>query len=200
MSPPKRPFWSQERRNYFLIFCLIALTLFILAYFHEVEVEHDGYKFSFPLTVQSAKSLFHLNRKVSNGRIARLNSGGCKEIQVTVDVIIKDSSRANRVEAVSFYHSEDMKTLKETLEGQYGKSFEPVYYYRSNEVHYYFMQLSGFVILLYPANHSTCLNQEATPYEQMKRSNKLSVVAFTPLLTEEYEFNAFVTLDGFWRE
>ena len=196
----KNKFWNQARRDYFAAFGLAGLLLFALAYFDKVELEHDGYQFSFPLTVRNAKTLFHLNEKVSNGRIARLDSKGCKEIQITMDIWAKDSSRAHKVEAVSFYHAENMDYLKENLEHEYGDRFEPVYYYHSRRVHYYLMYPRGFTIILYPINFRACINNEASPQKQLKHSDKLSVVAFTTFLTEESEFDAFVTLDGFWRE
>lgn len=197
---PKRPFWTQVRRDYFTIFFLVGLILFVVAYFKKVSIEHDGYAFTFPLTVKSADSLFFLNARVSNGRIARVNSEGCKEVQITMDIIVADSGRAHKVEAVSFYHTEAMSTLKQTLEDEYGRNFEPFYYYHSEDVHYYVMHVKSIVILLYPTNFRACLNPESTIAEQLKYSDKLSVVAFTPLLTDENEFAAFVTLDGHWRE
>lgn len=178
---------------------LIALLVFLSGCFGEVRIEHDGYDFSFPMTIKTANSLFSLNEKIPEARIARLNSEGCKEVQITHVPGIKDSSYKNQVEAVSFYHTESLDSLKNSLERTYGDTFEPVCYYRSDRVHYYLMHLSGFVIILYPTNFRACV-EEPTLYGQPKRSDMSAVVAFTPLLTEKNEFDAFVTLDGLWRE
>lgn len=104
------------------------------------------------------------------------------------------------IEAVSFYHKESVDSLKRSLERKYNNKFEPVYYYQTNRPHYYLMHMGRLTVILYPTNFRACINHELTPSEQLKLPEMLSVVAFTQFLTEANEFDAFVTLDGVWRE
>lgn len=167
---------------------------------NHVWIYHDDYAFSFPMTIKDAKSLFSLNTEIWGSRIARVNGQGCKEVQITHIPDLKDSSYSSQVEAVSFYHKESMDFLKRSLERKYDNKFETVYYSQTDKPHYFLMHMGRLTVVLYPTNFRACINHELTPHEQLKLPEMLSVVAFTQLLTEANEFDAFVTLDGLWRE
>jgi hypothetical protein len=137
---------------FILLFTLECTTL-------SYDFTYDGYMFSFPMKIRHAESLFRLNEQIIGRRIARLDSNECKEIQITYHQAFQDPTYAkfdsdypHQVEAVSFYHHEDVQVLKEKLESTYGKEFEPVTGTELNNLEYYKMDLEGPVTLLLYAN------------------------------------------------
>ncbi len=188
-------------KNHFVLLLLMLLGG-CQAKREKIRLRHDGYEFTLPMTVGDAEKLFSLNEKMWGGRIARVDGRSCKEIQITHFPGIADSIlEKNMVEAVSFYHRESMDSLKRSLEREYNNQFEPVYYYQTNNPHYYLMHEGRFTVILYPTNFRACLNHEAAPREQRTLPEMASVVAFTRhYLTNESHFDAFVAADGSWRD
>lgn len=181
--------------------------MFYLQCNSKISISYDGYNFSFPMKVEQAESLFHLNKKIFGNRSVRLDAKGCKEIQITYEKGTLGFNDPEQVDAVSFYHHEDVLVLKEKLERIYGKKFEPVSVFDGGDVHYYKMKLEGPVTLLIYANTSNiCAQQKPGRLEEkpktrweIARNMKVSVVAFTYNLESRRHFNYYITSDGFYR-
>ncbi len=196
------------------------LVVFILLFTLECNTSsydftYEGYSFSFPMKIRKAESLFRLNERIIGRRIARLDSNECKEIQITYAQPFQDPTYAkfdsdypDQVQAVSFYHHEDVQVLKEKLESTYGREFEPVTGTELNNLEYYKMNLEGPVTLLLYANSCNICGRQSFQtveigsrnQEEYIRNRKISVVAFTYHFTFNAEFGSYIMQDGYFSQ